>query len=125
MRLYTFWRSSAAYRVRIALNLKGLKYTSISKALGKGAHLAADYTVVNPQGLVPALEDDGHVIAQSLAIMEYLDETHPVPPFLPRTRAAGRRSARSRRQSPATSTRSTTCGCSTTCAGRWPKTMPP
>ena len=83
MRLYTFWRSSAAYRVRIALNLKGLGYTSISKALGKGAHLAADYTALNPQGLIPALEDDGHVIAQSLAIIEYLDETHPVPPFLP------------------------------------------
>ena len=83
MRLYTFWRSSAAYRVRIALNLKGLGYTSIAKALGKGAHLAADYTAVNPQGLVPALEDDGHVFTQSLAIMEYLDETHPAPPFLP------------------------------------------
>jgi len=69
--------------VRIALNLKGLAYTSISKALGQGAHLAADYTTLNPQGLIPALEDDGHVIAQSLAIIEYLDEAHPAPPFLP------------------------------------------
>jgi maleylacetoacetate isomerase len=83
MKLYTFWRSSAAYRVRIALHLKGCSFESVSKTLGKGDHRLPDYLQLNPQGLVPALEDSGAVIAQSLAILEYLDETHPAPPFLP------------------------------------------
>ncbi len=83
MKLYTFFRSSAAFRVRIALNLKGLKYESIPKAFAKNEHRAADYLALNPQGLIPALDDDGAVLSQSLAIIEYLDETHPTPPFLP------------------------------------------
>jgi maleylacetoacetate isomerase len=83
MKLYSFWRSSAAYRARIALNLKGLAYETVSKKLGAGEQRAADYLALNPQGLVPALEDGGQLYAQSLALIEYLDETHPEPPLLP------------------------------------------
>ena len=83
MKLYTFWRSSAAFRARIALNLKGLRYESIPKRFAGDEHRAADYLALNPQGLIPALEDDGLVIGQSLAIIEYLDETHREPPLLP------------------------------------------
>lgn len=83
MKLYTYFRSSAAYRVRIALNLKGLQYESISKGFAKNEHRAADYLAVNPQGLIPALEVDGVTLSQSLAIIEYLDETHPQPRLLP------------------------------------------
>jgi len=84
MKLYTFWRSSAAYRVRIALHHKGLDYQSIPKAFAREEHRAADYLALNPQGLIPALDDDGFVIGQSLAIIEYLEETHPEPSLLPR-----------------------------------------
>jgi maleylacetoacetate isomerase/maleylpyruvate isomerase len=84
MKLYTFFRSSAAFRVRIALNLKGLKYESIPKAFARNEHRAADYLAVNPQGLIPALDVDGTVLSQSLAIIEYLDETHAQSPLLPR-----------------------------------------
>jgi maleylacetoacetate isomerase len=84
VKLYTYYRSSAAYRVRIALNLKGLEYEAVSRQLGRGEQRAADYLAINPQGLVPLLVDDGAAIAQSLAIIEYLDETHPEPPLLPR-----------------------------------------
>lgn len=83
MKLHTFFRSSAAFRVRIALNLKGLTYESIPKAFAKNEHRAPEYLSLNPQGLIPALEDDGVVLSQSLAIIEYLDEKHPSPPFLP------------------------------------------
>lgn len=83
MKLYTFFRSSAAFRVRIALGLKGLQYESIPKSFAKHEHRAADYLAVNPQGLIPALDTQGAVLSQSLAIMEYLDETHPTPAFLP------------------------------------------
>jgi maleylacetoacetate isomerase/maleylpyruvate isomerase len=84
-RLYTFWRSSAAYRVRIALALKGLDYESVPKHLLRdgGEQRKPEYLAVNPQGLIPALADDGFVIPQSLAICEYLDEVHPLPPLLP------------------------------------------
>lgn len=77
--LYDYWRSSAAYRVRIALNLKGLSYESRQVHLIRdgGEQHAADYQAINPQQLVPALLDGERVITQSLAIMEYLDETHP------------------------------------------------
>jgi maleylacetoacetate isomerase len=83
--LYTYWRSSAAYRVRIALALKGLPYASVPRHLLRdgGEHRRADYLAVNPQGLVPALDDDGFVLGQSLAICEYLDELQPEPPLLP------------------------------------------
>ena len=84
--LHSYFRSSASYRVRIALNLKGLGYTTIPVHLlkGGGQQHSSDYQRVNPAKLVPTLVDDGHAIGQSLAIMEYLDETHPEPALLPR-----------------------------------------
>jgi maleylacetoacetate isomerase len=83
MKLYTYYRSTAAYRVRIALNLKGVQYESISMHLRHGAHQKPDFIALNPQGLIPALDDDGVVISQSLAIIEYLEEKFPNPPLLP------------------------------------------
>lgn len=83
LELYTFFRSSASFRVRIALNLKGLAWTSRAVWLPAGEQAAAPYRAVNPQGLVPTLVDGGHRIAQSLAIIEYLDETRPQPRLLP------------------------------------------
>ena len=84
--LHSYFRSSASYRVRIALNLKGLGYTTIPVHLlkGGGQQHSSDYQRVNPAKLVPTLVDDGHAIGQSLAIMEYLDETHHEPALLPR-----------------------------------------
>ena len=85
MILWDYWRSTAAYRVRIALNLKGIAAEHRVRHLRRGEQRAADYLAVNPQGLVPALVlADGTVLTQSLAICEYLDETHPAPPLLPR-----------------------------------------
>ncbi|MBS0510185.1 MAG: maleylacetoacetate isomerase [Proteobacteria bacterium] len=85
MKLYTYFRSSAAYRVRIALHLKGLEYDAVPVHLARsgGEQHQPDYRALNPAGLVPAMEDDGQVLTQSLAIIEYLDETHPQPPLLP------------------------------------------
>ena len=84
--LYSYWRSSAAYRVRIALGLKGLAYRQVPVHLVKdgGQQHAADYKALNPQELVPLLVDGEARIAQSLAILEYLEETHPQPSLLPR-----------------------------------------
>ena len=87
MKLYNYFRSSAAYRVRIALNLKGLKAENVFIHLQKNEQSADEYLRVNAQGLVPALVDGDHTITQSLAIIEYLDETHPSPPLMPRTAA--------------------------------------
>ncbi|MDB6087978.1 MAG: maiA [Gammaproteobacteria bacterium] len=89
MKLYTYFRSSAAFRTRIALNLKGIVYESVAVDLraAASAHRKPAFLAVNPQGLVPALEHDGSTIAQSLAIIEYLDETHPDPPLLPKSPA--------------------------------------
>ena len=83
--LHGFFRSGAAYRTRIALNLKGIDYDQVSHHLRKGEQRAPDYLKLNPQGLVPALVlDDGTVLTQSLAIIEWLEETHPAPPLLPK-----------------------------------------
>jgi maleylacetoacetate isomerase len=83
--LYSYWRSSAAYRVRIALNLKGLAYRQVPVHLlnDGGQQHAPEYVALNPQGLVPLLVDGAVNIAQSLAILEYLEETHPQPALLP------------------------------------------
>lgn len=85
MKLYTYYRSSAAYRVRIALNLKSLGYDAVPVHLTRagGEQRLPDYLALNPAGLVPTLDDDGVVLTQSLAIIEYLDETHPEPALLP------------------------------------------
>ena len=85
MQLYSYFRSSAAYRVRIALNLKGLSYEYLPVHMLKdgGQQLTPEYRKVNPTALVPTLVDGDAVIGQSLAIIEYLDETHPEPPLLP------------------------------------------
>lgn len=83
MKLYTYFRSSASYRVRIALACKGLAHEAEYVSLPKGEHQADKFRAVNVQGLVPALEDGGRVFIQSLAIMEYLEERYPKPPLLP------------------------------------------
>src|SRR5439155_10469159 len=85
MKLHGYFRSSAAYRVRIALNLKGLSTDHLPHHLRKGEQCAPAYLAINPQGLVPTLVDDaGTVLTQSLAIIEWLDETRPDPPLLPK-----------------------------------------
>lgn len=85
LRLHDYWRSSASYRVRIALNVKGLAYETLPVDLRRGAQRETGFLAVNPQGLVPVLEDGATSIAQSVAILEYLEETHPAPALLPRS----------------------------------------
>ena len=85
MKLHGYFRSAAAYRVRIALNLKGMQPEHLAHHLRKGEQCAPAYLAINPQGLVPALENDaGAILTQSLAIVEWLDETYPEPPLLPK-----------------------------------------
>lgn len=85
MKLYTYFRSSAAYRVRIALNLKGLSYQAVPVHLLKngGEHHQDEYRRINPSGLLPAFQDDWITLTQSMAIIEYLEESHPEVPLLP------------------------------------------
>ena len=83
MRLYTYFRSSAAYRVRIALNLKGVPYESVPVNLLKGEQREEAFGAVNPQKRLPALDIGGTILIQSPAILEYLDEVYPEPPLLP------------------------------------------
>jgi maleylacetoacetate isomerase len=83
VKLYTYFRSSAAYRVRIALNLKGVSYESASVNLLTGEHREAAYQAINPQRRVPSLDIGGTTLIQSPAILEYLDEAYPEPPLLP------------------------------------------
>src|SRR5260370_24653165 len=84
MKLIGYFRSSAAFRVRIGLNLKGIAVEHAARHLRKGEQASPDYVALNPQKLVPTLVlDSGEVLTQSLAILEYLEETHPDPPLLP------------------------------------------
>jgi len=94
VKLYTYFRSSAAFRVRIALNLKGLAYEPVFVHLPKGEHRRPDYAALDPQALLPTLVDGGRALSQSLSIIEYLEETRPQPPLLPAD-AAGRARVRS------------------------------
>jgi len=87
VKLFTYFRSSASFRVRIALNLKGLPYEPQFVHMPKGEHHSAQYSQINRQELLPTLEDGAVVLNQSLAIIEYLEETHPAPPLLPRAPA--------------------------------------
>ncbi len=99
MKLHNYFRSSASFRVRIALQLKGLPYDYLSVHIAKGAHKLPGYAALSADGLVPLLEtDDGQHLSQSMAIIEYLDETHPQPPLLPAD-ALGRAQVRALAQS--------------------------
>ena len=83
MRLYGYHRSTASFRARIAINLKGIPYESVSLGIREGEHRLPSFRALNPQGLIPALEDEGTILSQSLAIIEYLEERYPHPPLLP------------------------------------------
>lgn len=84
MKLYNFWRSGTSHRTRIVLNLKGISYEYVAVHLGKEAHLAESFKALNPQHLVPVLDTEHRLMIQSPAIIEWLEETYPVPPLLPK-----------------------------------------
>ena len=105
MKLYNYFRSSASFRVRIALALKGLDYDYLAVHLARGDHKLPDYAAVSADRLVPLLEVQGERLSQSLAIIEYLDETHPTPPCCPRTLWDAPGSGRWRSRLPARSIR--------------------
>ncbi|WP_445190618.1 glutathione S-transferase N-terminal domain-containing protein [Sphingobium sp. HWE2-09] len=109
--LHGYWRSGTSYRTRIALNAKGLAYDQVSHDLRRGDQRAPDYLALNPQGLVPALEAGELILTQSGAIIEWLDERYPDPPYCPIRLMIGRSCAPWRCWSPATSIRSTMCAC--------------
>ncbi len=88
MKLYSYWRSSTSYRVRIALNLKGVKYDYIPVNILTGEQTNPDFLKLNPMGGVPTIADNGHIIGQSLAIADYLEQTRPNPPLFPADAAA-------------------------------------
>lgn len=94
MKLYGYFRSSASYRVRIALNMKGLDYDQVSVHLSKGKQYDREFSAISPQNLVPVLEDDGQLLYQSLAIIQYLEEKFPEPRLLPKD-SPGRNRVRS------------------------------
>ena len=98
MKLYNFCRSSASFRVRIALNLKGIPFEYISVHLAKGEHKKPEYAALTADGLVPLLDTGTQRLSQSMAIIEYLDETHPTPALLPAD-AVGRHQVRALAQS--------------------------
>jgi maleylpyruvate isomerase len=98
MKLYNYFRSSASFRVRIALNLKGLDYDYLPVHIARGEHKTGPFSAISPDMLVPLLEDDGERFTQSMAIIEYLDEIHPEPALLPRD-SAGRAHVRALAQS--------------------------
>lgn len=83
MQLYSYFRSSTSFRIRIALNIKGLPYTTFPINIRQGEHHTSSYLEINPQGLVPTLMDQGHALTQSLALLDYLEEQYPTPPLLP------------------------------------------
>ena len=121
MRLYDYWRSTAAYRVRIALHMKGLEFEQTPIDLRAGGQRAEDYLAVNPQGLIPFFVDGDLAIGQSLAIIDYLEETHPEPAVLPadpkaRARSCDRPDHRLRHSSPQQSAHSAISG-----KGSWPR----
>ena len=94
MKLYGYFRSSASYRVRIALNMKGLDYDQVSVHLAKGKQYDREFSAISPQNLVPVLEHDGQLLYQSLAIIQYLEEKFPEPRLLPKD-SPGRNRVRS------------------------------
>ena len=98
MKLYSYFRSSASFRVRIALELKGLSYSYVAVHIARGDHKKPPYVDLSADSLVPLLEVDGEKLSQSMAIIEYIDETHPQPPLLPAD-ALGRAKVRALAQS--------------------------